>query len=168
MTFKSWINEWWKPLIILLTPLVLLPLPLVGKTDQTRCGYIVLILIIYWMTEAIPLPVTSILPLILFPLSGVVEAKSIAPNYFQDIISLFFGSVAVAYAVECVNLHRRIALFVLSFLGSSIKCYHQTGKKYKSVVLGFLLATAYSASIGGLATLVGASSNIYVKGFTDG
>jgi sodium-dependent dicarboxylate transporter 2/3/5 len=45
----------------------------------------------------------------------------VAPHYFNDIITLFFGSMAVAFAVETVNLHRRIALFVLSIVGTSAK-----------------------------------------------
>ncbi|CAF4473790.1 unnamed protein product, partial [Rotaria magnacalcarata] len=60
----------------------------------------------------IPLPVTALLPLTLFPMAGV-----------QDIISLFDGSMAFGYAVEKVNLHRRIALFVLSWVGMAAKWY---------------------------------------------
>ncbi len=51
----------------------------------------------------------------------MLEAKVVAPKYFQDIIALFFGSLALAYAIESVNLHRRMALFVLSLVGTSAK-----------------------------------------------
>ena len=107
--------------------------------QQARCGYIVLILTFYWVFEVIPLPVTSLLPLILFPMvstyyrhvfnvsiyvqAGVLKAEDVAPFYFKDIIALFFGSLSFAYAVESVNLHRRIALLVLSRLGTSMKWY---------------------------------------------
>ncbi|CAF0919700.1 unnamed protein product [Didymodactylos carnosus] len=54
-------------------------------------------------------------------MAGVMKAKDVAPNYFKDIITLFFGTMTLAYAVEKVNLHRRIALFVLQLVGSSAK-----------------------------------------------
>ncbi|CAF1200301.1 unnamed protein product [Adineta steineri] len=117
----NWCKPRWRLLIVLLTPLVLLPIPLIGKSPQARCGYIVLILTIYWVFEAIPLPVTSLLPLALFPMAGILPAEIVAPHYFKDIITLFFGSMALAFAVESVNLHRRIALFVLSLVGTSTK-----------------------------------------------
>lgn len=52
-----------------------------------------------------------------------MKAEAVAPHYFKDIITLFFGSMALAYAVESVNLHRRIALFVLKLVGTSTKWY---------------------------------------------
>ncbi|CAF4666911.1 unnamed protein product, partial [Rotaria magnacalcarata] len=117
----NWLKPRWRLLIVLLTPLVFLPIPLIGKSSQARCGYIVIILTIYWIFEAIPLPVTSLLPLALFPMAGILTAERVAPHYFKDIIALFFGSMTLAYAVESVNLHRRIALLVLSIVGTSAK-----------------------------------------------
>jgi len=55
--------------------------------------------------------------------AGILKAEEVAESYFQDIIALFFGSLSFAYAVESVNLHRRIALFVLSLVGTSTKWY---------------------------------------------
>ncbi|CAF2086878.1 unnamed protein product [Rotaria magnacalcarata] len=55
--------------------------------------------------------------------AGVITAAVVAPHYFKDITSLFFGSMAFGYAVEKVNLHRRIALFVLSWVGMTTKWY---------------------------------------------
>lgn len=119
--WKSWFLARWRFLLVILTPIVLLPILIVGNSSQARCGYCVLILTVYWVFEAIPLPVTSLLPLALFPMAGVLTAEAVAPHYFKDIITLFFGSMALAYAVESVNLHRRIALFVLKLVGTSTK-----------------------------------------------
>jgi sodium-dependent dicarboxylate transporter 2/3/5 len=55
--------------------------------------------------------------------AGILEPEEVAQSYFKDIIALFFGSLALAYAVESVNLHRRVALFVLSLVGTSTKWY---------------------------------------------
>ncbi|UJR22011.1 hypothetical protein I4U23_025078 [Adineta vaga] len=273
----KWFKQRWRLLVVILTPLILLPIPLVGNSTQARCGYVVLILTIFWVFEAIPLPVTSLLPLALFPMAGVLRADEVAPHYFRDIITLFFGSMSIAYAVESVQLHRRIALFVLSLVGTSTKWsmagimgvtaflsmwinntaatsvmlpvvlaitnelenhhkgYHEkkyalkeatcavnevldltqtelaydrtpevilntlhieepksinsgtvkkhfqlpwkksnqliphtsVQTKYENIKKGFLLAVAYSASIGGLSSLVGTAPNIFVKGFAD-
>ncbi|CAF3934021.1 unnamed protein product [Adineta steineri] len=198
----TWLKQRWRLLLVILTPLVLLPLPMLINNPQGRCGYVVIILSIYWITEAIPLPVTSLLPLILFPMAGVLTAEVVAPHYFKDIIALFFGSMAFGYAVESVNLHRRIALFVLSWVGTGTKWImaglmgataflsmwmNNTASTsimlpvalaivdelnvYNKNSLGrrqrFLLAIAYSSSIGGLSSLVGTTPNIYLKGFVD-
>ncbi|CAF1180402.1 unnamed protein product [Adineta steineri] len=198
----TWLTQRWRLLLVILTPLVLLPLPILINNPQGRCGYVVIILSIYWITEAIPLPVTSLLPLILFPMAGVLTAEVVAPHYFKDIIALFFGSMAFGYAVESVNLHRRIALFVLSWVGTGTK-WIMAGLMGATAFLSmwinntastsimlpvtlaivdelsvynknsldrrqrFLLAIAYSSSIGGLSSLVGTTPNIYLKGFID-
>ncbi|CAF0755169.1 unnamed protein product [Adineta ricciae] len=116
-----WIKQRWRLLSVLLIPLIFLPLPIILQSPQARCGYIVLILISFWVFEVIPLPVTSLLPLFLFPMAGVLEPKVVAASYFDNTIALFFGSLSFAYAVESVNLHRRVALFVLSIVGTSVK-----------------------------------------------
>lgn len=54
-------------------------------------------------------------------MAGILPAEVVAPHYFKDIITLFFGSMSLAFAVESVNLHRRIALFVLTIVGTSTK-----------------------------------------------
>jgi di/tricarboxylate transporter len=55
--------------------------------------------------------------------AGIIKAEEVAPFYFKDIIALFLGSLSFAYAIESVNLHRRIALLVLSRVGTSTKWY---------------------------------------------
>ncbi|CAF1027076.1 unnamed protein product [Rotaria sp. Silwood1] len=104
----------WRLLIIFLTPLILLPLPLIVNTTQARCAYIVLLLTVYWVSEAMPYAVTSILPLFFFPLAGIIRSD-------EEITTLFVGSMMLAHAMEHVHLHRRLGLFVLSIVGSSIK-----------------------------------------------
>ncbi|CAF3873070.1 unnamed protein product [Adineta steineri] len=111
----------WRLLIILLTPLFLLPLPLCIHSAQARCAYIVLLLTVYWVSEAVPYAVTSLFPLALFPMLNILPGDEIGHNYFKDITTLFLGSMTLAHAMEYVHLHRRLALFVLSFVGASVK-----------------------------------------------
>ena len=67
------------------------------------CLYCTLLMSLYWIFELIPLAVTALLPLILFPVFGVLPAKSISKHYFNDIIALFFGGLSVAAAIEFTN-----------------------------------------------------------------
>lgn len=67
--------------------------PSIYYFQASRCGYAVLILLVYWISEAIPVPVTSLLPLVLFPLVGVLKASEVAPNYFKVLIIDFLFEI---------------------------------------------------------------------------
>ncbi|MGM0901272.1 MAG: SLC13 family permease [Bacillota bacterium] len=87
----------------------------------------------WWITEAIPIPVTSLMPLILLPLTGTMEGPAVASSYGNDIIFLFLGGFFIATAMEKWNLHRRIALFIIAVIGSSTQ----------RIMLGFMLSTGF-------------------------
>ncbi|CAM3932855.1 SLC13 family permease [Alkalicoccus chagannorensis] len=87
----------------------------------------------WWITEAIPIPVTALIPVILFPLVTELETGEVTPNYGDGIVFLFLGGFIIALALERWNLHRRIALTIINFVGTSTK----------RLVLGFMLATAF-------------------------
>ncbi|MBC8352139.1 MAG: DASS family sodium-coupled anion symporter [Planctomycetes bacterium] len=169
---------------------------------------IAVLMAIWWMTEAVPLPVTSMLPLVLFPLGGILELRDAAPSYANKFIFLFMGGFMIARAVEKWNLHRRIALltvfvvgtqptrliagFMLATAGLSMwisntastvmmlpigmslvtllsdqlqRADDRGGKTGKNFATCMMLGIAYSASIGGLATLVGTPTNLFLAGF---
>ena len=87
----------------------------------------------WWITEAVPIPVTSLLPLVLFPLAGGLDVKSTASAYGDENIFLFMGGFMIALAMEKWNLHRRIALTIISAIGTNIN----------RIVLGFMVATGF-------------------------
>jgi sodium-dependent dicarboxylate transporter 2/3/5 len=87
----------------------------------------------WWITEAIPIPVTSLLPVVLMPLTGALEGDLVVSAYGNDIIFLFIGGFTLAIAMEKWNLHQRIALSIVSAIGTSPK----------RIVLGFMVATAF-------------------------
>ncbi|CAJ1941458.1 unnamed protein product [Sphenostylis stenocarpa] len=77
----------------------------------------------WWVTAAVPLAVTSMCPLFLFPLFGIASADSVAHSYMDDVITLVLGSFILALAVERYNVHRRLALKV-STLFSIVTLFH--------------------------------------------
>lgn len=88
---------------------------------------------VWWITEAIPLPVTALLPLVLFPGFGVVRFQTVAQEYANKYIFLFMGGFMLAIAMQRWNLHRRIALLTVLSVGTSPR----------QLVAGFMLATAF-------------------------
>ncbi len=87
----------------------------------------------WWITEAVSISVTSILPLLLFPLFKVMPMETVGANYGSPIVFLFFGGFVLALALEKVNLHKRISLTIIK----------KTGTTPNKVILGFMIATAF-------------------------
>jgi sodium-dependent dicarboxylate transporter 2/3/5 len=85
---------------------------------------------VWWISEAVPIPVTSLLPMILFPQMGVMSLDTVTPAYADKIIWLYIGGFILALAIERWHLHERIALWILSLMG------HNPAK----LILGFMLA----------------------------
>ncbi len=158
---------------------------------------VALLMAIWWVTEALPLAVTSLIPVALFPLLGIMDGKDVSGTYFNHVIFLFIGGFIVALAMQKWNLHKRIALKILMFTGVSParillgfmfstaflsmwisntatammmipivisvidKLEESIGKaEVGKYATGLLLGIAYSASIGGIATLVGTPPNL--------
>ena len=94
---------------------------------------IAILMAVWWITEAVPLSVTSLVPLVLFPLFGVVSGAKSADSYMNSTIFLFMGGFIIAIAMERWNLHKRIALNVIGL----------AGKKASSIVMGFMIASAF-------------------------
>ncbi|WP_407927287.1 SLC13 family permease [Jeotgalicoccus saudimassiliensis] len=86
----------------------------------------------WWVTEAIPIPATSLLPLVLFPMGGVMTNQDAASFYGNDIIFLFLGGFLLAVAMEKWNLHTRIALSIIKAIGTTTA----------TILLGFMISTA--------------------------
>ncbi|MCP4704251.1 MAG: SLC13/DASS family transporter, partial [candidate division Zixibacteria bacterium] len=163
----------------------------------TRAAAVAVLMAVWWITEAIPIAATALVPVMLFPLFGVMQGKAVASIYFNHIIFLFIGGFIVALAMQKWDLHKRIALRIIMLIGTSpskvilgfmvataflsmwISNTATTmmmipiamaiiskledkidSKNVSKLSIGLLIGIAYSASIGGVATLIGTPPNL--------
>ena len=126
-----------KKIGLLLGPLVFFSLQYTPLFSLSNEALLVVALaawmIVWWITEAVSISVTALLPLVIYPLSGLMSVNEVGANYGSSIVFLFFGGFVLALALEKVNLHRRIALSII----------HRTGTTPNRVILGFMLATGF-------------------------
>lgn len=113
--------------------LLLLPPAPNMAPEAMKVAAVAVLMAVWWITEAVPIPVTALLPIALFPLLGVMNAKESSAPYANHLIFLFLGGFLIAIAMEKWNLHRRIALYTIRLVGVSSS----------RIVLGFMIATAF-------------------------
>ena len=111
---------------------MLLPTPEGLTPEAHKTAALFLLMGVWWATEAVPVAVTALVPLALFPMLGIVDIQSAANPYANKTIYLFFGGFLIATAIQKWDLHKRIALFVLEYAGSN----------GASLILGFMLTAA--------------------------
>ena len=90
-------------------------------------------MLIWWVTESISISVTALLPLVVFPIFDVMDMNSVGANYGSSIVFLFFGGFVLALGLEKVNLHKRIALYIISKVGGTPN----------RIIMGFMISTAF-------------------------
>lgn len=166
-----------------------------GESASKMAGVAVLMAAL-WLTEAVPVAVTALLPAVLFPVLGILDSKQTSMQYMDPIIFLFIGGFILAFGIEKWMLHERISLIILTNVGSKpshillgvmlttfiismwisntatvmmlyasvmaiiIKVENHNVNSSHGISTALLLGLAYSASIGGMATLVGTPTNM--------
>lgn len=196
----SFVLGWLLFALILLNPWQVFALP----PEGVRVFALTALMVVWWLTEAVPMPVSSLMPAILLPVMQVLTFREAAALYAHPVIALFLGGFLLALAVEKWNLHKRIALLIIRRIGTSpkrliisvmlstafismwvsntatavimlpiavslvnivldrIEC---SDKARRNLFVAVLLAVAYSANVGGMATLIGTPPNAILAGF---
>ncbi|MGB3634203.1 MAG: DASS family sodium-coupled anion symporter, partial [Rubrobacteraceae bacterium] len=219
---RAWIGRFLGPILAILA-YFLLPTS-GGENGLTQPGVatiaVGILIATWWVTEALPLPATSLLPLALFPLLGVVGIEDAAAPYADDLIFLFMGGFMLALAMQRWGLHRRIALLTVRAVGTNpvqmiggfmiatgflsmwvsntattvamlpiglsvlvlvlgdqgaepssdaegAEGQELTGSGASNFATCLMLAIAYAASIGSLATLIGTPPNLFMASFLE-
>ncbi len=116
---------------ILFLVLVFFPTEIINPVAQKVLA-VAAWMICWWISEAVSISTTALIPLAFFPLTRIMSVKEVAVSYGSPIVFLFFGGFVIALAIEKVNLHKRIALNIIKI----------TGTNADGVVLGFMIATA--------------------------
>jgi len=104
-----------------------------GKPAVTRMAAVALLMAVWWITDAIPLAATALIPMVLYPILGILTGKETAPVYVNSTIFLFVGGFMIALAMERWELHKRIALFIIRFIGGGPA----------RIILGFMVAAGF-------------------------
>ena len=118
------------PLLFVL--MLLLPLPADMSPSALKVAAVACLMALWWVSEAAPIAATALLPIILFPLFGVMSTAETTSAYANHLIYLFLGGFLIAITMQKWNLHRRIAMLTLRAVGVSPN----------RMILGFMLATA--------------------------
>jgi len=128
---------------VLFLILLALPQPADMPDNSMQVAAVAVLMAIYWMSEAIPIPATALMPIVLFPLLGIMDTAKVTLAYGNHLIFLFMGGFLIAVTIEKWHLHKRIALHTILLVGVSSN----------QIILGFMLATAFlSAWISNTAT----------------
>jgi sodium-dependent dicarboxylate transporter 2/3/5 len=118
--------------LVLFCVFLILPPPEGLSSVALRAAGVTVLMAVWWMTEAIPISATALVPLALFPLLGILDAKTTAANYGHNYVLMLLGGFFIAKAFEIHGVHRRIALVLISRIGTSRRL----------IVLSFMIATA--------------------------
>jgi sodium-dependent dicarboxylate transporter 2/3/5 len=198
---KKLIALWLGPLLML--TLLLLPTPAGLKPEAWRLVALASWMVIWWMSEAVPVAVTALLPLPMMPMLGIAGQKTVGASYGDPLIFLFLGGFLIAAAMQSWGLHRRIALRIVKIAGTGpqgiiagfmlataflsmwisntatavmmyavgismvefVAARVDDPAKARRFGIALLLGVAYSASIGGVGTLIGTPPNTLLAGF---
>lgn len=211
---KRFFRYHWRGCFIIAVPICLSPLLLSTHSQEAKSGFVYLLIVFYWVSECLPVMVTSMLPIALLPMLGILGSEDTCRSYFKDTTIVMMGGIIIAMAVEYSNLHYRLALLIikrftcyprvlhLALMGITfclsttmsntataalmspivrailenlndeevMKIYLEMEKNDSNEnrrptpqAIAFYLGVAYSATIGGVSSLIGSGTNLSFK-----
>jgi len=191
---------------VLFILILLLPRSEAMSPEARKVAAVAVLMAVWWISEALPLAATALLPVALFPTLGIMKASEAAAPYANHLIFLFLGGFFIAVTIEKWNLHRRIALFAIRLVGTGTdriilgfmaatgflsmwisntatammmvpigmavirqvtSCSDEADPAPRGFGTALMLGIAYSASIGGVATLIGTPPTLILAGFIE-
>ena len=204
MSIKQKIGLVLGPILFLITLFFIHPEGLSKEANAVLSG--TLWVAVWWITEALPIAVTALLPIILFPLTGALSLSETTASFGHKYVFLYIGGFILSIAMEKWKLHKRIALNIINIVGTDVKKIilgfmvataflsmwisntatsvmilpvgiaiviqlidNPLTKENENLIFGkaLMLAIAYSASIGGMATLIGTPPNLVLAGIVE-
>ena len=204
MSIKQKIGLVLGPILFLITLFFIHPEGLSKEANAVLAG--TLWVAVWWITEALPIAVTALLPIILFPLTGALSLSETTASFGHKYVFLYIGGFILSIAMEKWKLHKRIALNIINIVGTDVKKIilgfmvataflsmwisntatsvkilpvgiaiviqlidNPLTKENENLIFGkaLMLAIAYSASIGGMATLIGTPPNLVLAGIVE-
>lgn len=109
----------WGGLIVFVV-MLFMPAPAGMEVSAWRVAALTILMATWWMTQALPLTVTALLPFLVLPLMGIMTAQDVAKEYYSPTLFLILGGAFLALAIERTGMHRRVALSILSRSGHSV------------------------------------------------
>ncbi|KAL3276677.1 hypothetical protein HHI36_012047 [Cryptolaemus montrouzieri] len=214
---------YWRAVFTIVWPLILLPILIIDYSVHKRCLFVVLLMAGYWITEAVHIAVTSLFPIVLFPIFNLMDTDAVCKSYMKEANMMFIAGLIMAIAVEYSHLHERLALLMIKIVGCSPKKLHigmvaitafislwisntaavaimipiitsiltsleaqgigtmfepmeepyvsqvqlDDMRKPTRATMCYYISAAYSASIGGMGTLIGTGTNLAFKGLVE-
>jgi solute carrier family 13 (sodium-dependent dicarboxylate transporter), member 2/3/5 len=113
--------------------IIFMPTPEGMSVEAQRVGAVAALMAVWWVSEALPIPAIALIPIGLFPLLGIMSSQEVTDQYANHIIYLFMGGFLIAVTMERWNLHKRIALNIINFVGVGPA----------KIILGFMIAAAF-------------------------
>ena len=122
----------WSGIMVLLI-LMICPVPDGMQPEALKALGVALLMAIWWVSECIPIYATAFVPIALFPLLGILDANTTTENYGHNYVLMLLGGFFLAKSIELSGLHKRVALYIISKLGTS----------RRRIILSFMIATAF-------------------------
>lgn len=115
---------YWRSLLVITAPIILIPITVIADGRFGMCMYVIFLMSLWWLTEALPLAITSLLPFIVFPVMGIMSMTQLCNSFVTNSSMSFLSTFIIGQAFEYCLLDQRIALMILKYVSCKPKVLH--------------------------------------------